>query len=439
MSTAAPYLHRRQRLMAQLGSGIVILPTARHAVRNADTHYPYRPDSSFYYLTGFDEPEAVLVLLPASSQSILFCRSKDLEREIWDGYRHGPDGARAQFGFDQAYPLSELDLRLPGWLANQPCVHYSLGRDADWDRRVLGWIDAVRGQLRTGVSVPPSISDVALPIAEMRLFKDAHDLSRLRQAGQISAAAHVRAMQASRPGRREYEIEAELLHTFVSHGARSPAYESIVAGGANACVLHYVSNRDRLRDGDLLLIDAGCELDGYAGDITRTFPVNGRFSGEQRAVYDIVLAAQLAAIDAIQPGVPWNAPADAALAVLVQGLIDLGLLSGSVAGNIESEAYRQFYMHRIGHWLGLDVHDVGLYKLDGQWRSLLPGMVTTVEPGLYIRPAANVPERFAGIGIRIEDDVLVTDTGPEVLSADAPKHPDAIEALMAAAQAGVHP
>lgn len=434
MSTAH-YVERRRRLMAELGAGVVILPTAAHAVRNADTHYPYRADSSFYYLTGFDEPEAVLVLLPTEGQSILFCREKDLEREIWDGFRHGPDGARERFAFDQAYPLSELDAHLPKWLGNQPTVHYTLGRDSGWDRRVLGWLDAVRGMARSGVTTPPAIHDVSLAIAEMRLFKDAHEIQLLRRAGEISAEAHVRAMRACQPGLYEYQVEADILHTFVRHGARSPAYESIVAGGANACVLHYVGNRDVLRDGDLLLIDAGCEYQGYAGDITRTFPVNGRFSGEQRAVYEVVLAAQLAAIAAIRPGVAWNVPNDAALSVLVQGLIDLGLLHGTVDGNIESEAYRQFYMHRIGHWLGLDVHDVGRYKLDGQWRDLQAGMVTTVEPGLYLRAAANVPERFAGIGIRIEDDVLVSAEGGVVLTDGAPKTVADIEALMAEARA----
>ena len=430
MPAASCYSDRRQRLMHTLGSGIVLIPTAPERPRNGDSHHPYRFDSTFYYLTGFEEPEALLVLLPAQGVSILFCRDKNPEREIWEGFHYGPEAARTTFGFDQAYAITSLDQRLPDLLADHATLHYTLGKQPALDSRVLGWLDVVRSRARIGVTAPSSISDVSLVTAEMRLIKDATEIDLMRRAGQISAQAHCRAMQSTRPSQYEYQIEADILHTFGQHGARSPAYETIVAGGSNACVLHYVGNRAVLKAGDLLLIDAGCELGGYAGDITRTFPVNGTFSGEQRAVYDIVLAAHHAAIAALKPDVAWSVPADAALHCLVQGLIDLGLLKGSVDGNIESEAYRQFYMHRIGHWLGLDVHDVGAYKQAGAWRPFAAGMVTTVEPGLYLRPADNVPARFAGIGVRIEDDVLLTATGCEVLTADVPNAADEIEALM---------
>ena len=425
------YAERRRRLMAAMGQGVAIVPTAPEAVRNGDAHYPYRFDSSFYYLTGFAEPEAVLVLDATQGKSVLFCRDKNPEREIWDGFRHGPQGAREGFGFDEAYTVEELDQRMPELLGNQPVLYQGFGRDAAFDARVSGWLNAVRAKTRTGISAPATLTDVNRLIDEMRLFKDAHEADLLREAGRISAAGHVAAMRATRPGRFEYQVEAEILSVFGRYGARYPSYESIVAGGANACVLHYVGNQCELRDGELLLIDAGCEYRGYAGDISRTFPVNGRFSPAQKAVYEVVLEAQLAAIARFRPGARWNEAADASLAVLVRGLIDLGLLQGSVEANIESEAYRQFYMHRIGHWLGLDVHDVGDYKQAGEWRTYQPGMVTTVEPGLYIRPADNVPAEFHNIGIRIEDDVLITESGCEVLTAGVPKTVADIEALMA--------
>ncbi|MCG8992322.1 Xaa-Pro aminopeptidase [Laribacter hongkongensis] len=425
------YASRRQRLMGELGDGIAILPTAPELVRNGDAHYAYRFDSSFYYLTGFAEPEAVLVLDATAGKSVLFCRDKDIEREIWNGYRFGPEGAKETFGFDEAYSISEFDERLPDLLADRHTLHMGFGRDAAFDARVNVALNALRARFRTGVTAPTVLRDVQAVVHNMRLFKDDSEIALMREAGRISAEAHVAAMRAARPGRFEYQLEAEILRTFCTNGARTPSYESIVAGGGNACVLHYVSNQDVLKDGDLVLIDAGCEYQGYAGDITRTFPVNGRFSAAQRDVYDVVLAAELAAIAAVRPGARWNDPADAALRVLVQGLIDLGLLSGSLDGNIESEAYKQFYMHRIGHWLGLDVHDCGDYKVDGQWREYRPGMVTTVEPGLYLRPADNVPEAFWNIGIRIEDDVLCTAEGHEILTAGVPKSVADIEALMA--------
>lgn len=428
---APVYAERRARLAARIKRGIAIIPTAPERARNRDSHYPYRYDSYFYYLTGFIEPEAVLVVIAGDQpKSVLFCRDKDVEREIWDGFRYGPQQAREVFGFDESHPVGELDARMPDLLANQPQLCCHLGSDEPWDVRVLGWLNAVRAQVRNGVAAPAAISDVRTVLDDMRLVKDAHELDVMRRAAQISTSAHKRAMRAAAPGRAEYEIEAELLHEFRHGGAQAPAYTSIVAGGANACVLHYVQNDARLNAGELLLIDAGCELDGYASDITRTFPVNGKFSAAQRDIYQLVLAAQAAAIAEVVPGASWNAPHDAAVRVLAQGLIEFGLCKGSVDKVIESGDYRQFYMHRTGHWLGLDVHDAGDYKRDGAWRKLEPGMVLTVEPGCYIRPGAGVPAHFANIGIRIEDDVAVTAKCNEVLTLAAPKTVADIEAWM---------
>lgn len=411
--------------------GVAIIPTAPERTRNRDSHYPYRFDSYFYYLTGFVEPAAVLVLIAgAKPRSVLFCRAKDKDREIWDGFRYGPEAARAVFGFDECYKIADMDARMPALLADQPQVCCHLGSDGAWDARVLGWLNEVRAQVRTGVAAPATISDVHTLLDEMRLIKDAHELATMQGAAQISTAAHQRAMRATAPGRTEYEIEAELLHEFRRRGAQSPAYTSIVAGGANACILHYVQNDARLNAGDLLLIDAGCELDGYASDITRTFPVNGKFSAAQREVYELVLAAQAAAIAQVMPGAGWNAPHDAAVQVLARGLVDLGLCRGSVDQVIESGDYRKFYMHRTGHWLGLDVHDAGDYKRGGDWRKLEPGMVLTVEPGCYIQAGDDIPDRYANIGVRIEDDVAVTASGHEVLTQAAPKTVADIEALM---------
>ncbi|MBP4048011.1 aminopeptidase P N-terminal domain-containing protein [Chromobacterium violaceum] len=425
-----PHAERRKRLLAQIGDGVALLSTAPVAVRNADNHYPYRADSHFLYLTGFEEPEAVLLLDGRSGHSVLFCRDRNPEMEIWDGFRYGPDGAKEVFGFDESYPLSEMAERVPDLLADRSQLWWPLGHDEAFDRRVNRWLDAVRGRSRAGARPPAHYGDLRALLDEMRMVKDEAEIALLRRAGEISAAGHVQAMRAARPGMREYQLEAELLHVFVGHGARQPAYESIVAAGANACTLHYVANNARINDGELLLIDAGCEYRGYAGDITRTFPANGRFSGPQRDVYEIVLAAQQAGIDAVKPGAVWHAPSDAALEVLAQGMVDLGLLAGSADGVIESGAYRQFYMHGIGHLIGLDVHDVGQRKHDGQWRRYQPGMCTTIEPGLYIRPAPGVPEAFHGIGVRIEDNVLVTADGNEVYTAAAPKTVAGIEALM---------
>jgi Xaa-Pro aminopeptidase len=427
----ANYAQRRARLITQMSRGIAIIPTAPEVARNADTHYGYRHDSNFYYLSGFAEPEAVLVLIAGEeTKTILFCREKNLEREIWDGHRFGPDAAREQFGFDAAYSIAQLDEKLTELMGNQSTLFYPLGDDAAWDQRILKLRSAVQEKVRSGIRAPDEIHDVRALLNEMRLFKDAHELDIMRRAAAISTHAHQRAMQFTSPEIFEYQVEAELLHEFCSHGARHPAYTSIVAGGANACVLHYVGNNAQLKDGDLLLIDAGCELDGYASDITRTFPVNGKFSPAQKDVYELVLAAQAAAISAAQPRQTWNAPHDAALRVLAQGFIDLKLCSGSVDEVLESESYKKFYMHRTGHWLGMDVHDVGDYKINNEWRALQTGMVLTVEPGCYIRPADDVPQALWNIGIRIEDDVVITAKGNEVLTDAAPKTVKAIEELM---------
>ena len=425
------YLRRRARLLAKMQRGIAILPNAPERRRNGDADYAYRFDSSFYYLSGFAEPESVLVLIAGDKpQSILFCRDKDIEREIWHGYRSGPDAAQEKFGFDEAHSISHLDEKLAELMGNQDALFYLIGADSAWDQRILSIRSSVQAKSRSGIRAPDEIHDLASILNEMRLFKDLHELSIMRRAADVSTAAHRRAMRFTRPGQFEYEVEAELLHEFHRNGARDPAYTSIVAGGANACVLHYIDNNARLQDGDLLLIDAGCELDGYASDITRTYPVNGKFSAAQKDVYEIVLAAQHAAIASIVPGNDWEAPHNAALKILAQGFIDLKLCHGTVDGVLESESYRKYYMHRTGHWLGLDVHDVGDYKTEGQWRELQPGMVMTVEPGCYIRPGDDVPLALWNIGIRIEDDVLVTVDGCEVLTETAPKTVADIEELM---------
>ncbi|BAL23260.1 aminopeptidase P N-terminal domain-containing protein [Azoarcus sp. KH32C] len=434
MLDIAPFRERRERLLAHIaaqGGGVAVVPTAVERARNRDTSFPFRYDSYFHYLTGFGEPEAVVVLIAGDTpKSILFCREKNEEREIWDGYRHGPDGARERFGFDEAYTIGDLDLRLPELLANQPVLWCSLGYENDWDARVMRALNAVRANARAGTVPPHSIRDVRAELDEMRLIKDASELAVMRRAGEISGDAHRRAMAATRPGQYEYEIEAELIHHFRRAGSQSPAYPSIVASGPNACVLHYVENDRLMADGDLLLIDAGCELDGYASDITRTFPVNGRFAGPQRDIYELVLAAQTAAKAEIHPGSHWNTPHDAAVKVLAQGMLDLGLLMGTLDAVIEQGDFRRFYMHRTGHWLGRDVHDAGEYKRDGDWRVLEPGMVLTVEPGCYIRPAPDVPEAFWNIGVRIEDDAVVTTDGCEYITERAPRTVADIEEAM---------
>jgi len=431
MPDITPFRARRAALLERMAAGIAIVPTSPERIRNRDSDYPYRFDSYFYYLTGFSEPEAVLVLIAgAEPKSILFCREKHPERELWEGFRYGPAAAREAFGFDEAHAFAALDETVPKLVANQPALFYAPGLDPAWDARCMRWLNEVRALARTGVAAPAEIRDVRVALDEMRLVKDAHEIATMRRAASISAGAHVRAMRAARPGAMEYEVEAELLYEFRRHGAQFPAYWPIVAGGANACVLHYRDNSKRLADGELLLIDAGCELDGYASDITRTFPVNGTFSGPQRAIYELVLAAQAAAIAQVHPGNGWNAPHDAAVKVLAQGFVDLGLCSGTLDEVLEKELYKQYYMHRTGHWLGLDVHDAGDYKALGEWKQLVPGMTLTVEPGCYVRPADGVPERFWNVGVRIEDDALVTASGCEIVTAAAPKRVEDIEALM---------
>ncbi len=453
MKPVNPVHAQRRASLAQTimrgGGGIAVLFSGSEVMRNRDSDYPFRSDSYFYYLTGFPEPEAAVAIIAdakGSTRSVLFCRDKNEEREIWDGFRYGPQAAAQLFGFDAAHRIDELDSVMANLLANQPAIHYALGKDEATDSRVRGWLAAVRAQSRSGVSAPDKARDVHQILDEMRLFKDDHELHIMRRAADISAHAHRGAMQASRPGMHEYEIEAGLLYEFRRSGSQFPAYGSIVAAGANACVLHYRANDAVMREGDLLLIDAGCELDGYASDITRTFPVNGRFSAGQRELYEIVLAAQQAAIAATAPARHFNEPHEAALRVLVQGMIDTGLLSGTLDAALETGSYRRFYMHRTSHWLGMDVHDCGDYRErdappgtagtadaadQPPWRRLRPGMVLTIEPGIYVRAADDIPERFRDVGIRIEDDAVVTGDGCEIITSGVPKDADEIERLMA--------
>ena len=426
----APYAARRQALLERLGDGIAIIPTAPEKLRNRDTHHRYRFDSYFWYLSGFPEPEAVIVLVGgAAPKSLLFCREKNEEREVWDGYRYGPPAAREAFGFDEAYPIAEFDQRLPDLLADRPSVWHALGLDPAWDQRLVAAMNTVRAMGRAGRRAPATLVDLRSALDAMRLVKDAHEIDVMRRAAAITSAGHLRAMRACRPGMAEYELEAEVAYEFRRRGADGHSFSPIVAGGHHACVLHYIENDKLLPEHGLVLIDAGCELEGYAADMTRAFPVNGRFSPAQKAVYEVVLAAQQAAIDAVRPGAPFNAYHDAALRTLVAGLVDLGALAGSLDGLIESEAYKPYYMHRAGHWLGIDVHDAGDYKTGDDWTTLAPGMTLTVEPGLYIRPGSAAPAHLHGIGIRIEDDVLVTAAGNEVYTS-TPKTVAEIEETM---------
>ncbi len=428
------FTRRRKRLMDIMNIGsIAILPTASVASRNNDVDYAFRPDSDFYYMTGFPEPEAVAVLIPDRKQGefILFCREKDPEQEIWHGRREGLQQAIDYYGADDAFPISDIDEILPSMIENKERVFYNMGCDHDFDHKVQEWVNQVRNKVRTGVTAPEEFISLGHALHELRLFKSRSEIKAMRRAGEIAAKAHIRAMKTCKPGMKEYQIEGEILHEFMHHGCRSAAYPSIVGGGKNGCILHYTENSDVLNDGELLLIDAGVEHESYASDITRTFPINGKFTKEQQQIYQVVLDAQLAAIEQVQPGNHWNAPHDAAVKVLTRGLIDLGILKGRLPTLIKQEAYRPFYMHRTGHWLGMDVHDVGDYKVAGEWRMLEPGMVLTIEPGLYIAEhSRGVSKKWWNIGIRIEDDVLVTKTGYDVLSKDAPKTVEDIEALM---------
>ena len=425
-----PYSTRRDALLALIGDGVAIIPTAPERVRNRDSHHPYRFDSYFWYLSGFPEPEAVIVLVGGQSpRSILFCREKNVEREVWDGFRYGPDVAREAFGFDEAHGFDDCAERLPELIANRSALWHALGHDPVWDAKIIAALNTVRAQSRAGKRAPGELYDLRATLDRMRIVKDEHEMATMRRAAAIASAGHVRAMRACRPGMSEYELEAELSYEFRKRGADGHAYSPIVAAGHNGCVLHYVENDKLLAEHTLVLIDAGCEVQGYASDITRTFPVGGKFTGVQRDVYEIVLAAHGAAIAQIKPGAPFSTYHEAALRVLVQGMIDLKLLGGTLDGLIESEAYKPYYMHRTGHWLGLDVHDAGDYKSGDDWVSLEPGMALTVEPGLYLRPGAGVPEHLHGIGVRIEDDVFVSPSGGEVYT-NAPRTIAEIEEVM---------
>jgi len=430
------HVHRERRdavlrsMREHGGGGLAVVPTAPEVARNRDSLYPYRHDSYFYYLSGFPEPEAAVALIagPEGDRHVLFCREKNEEREIWDGFRYGPEAAKDIFGFDEAHPIGELDSRLADLAGDRPALFTPVGFSEQWDRQVSALLNEVRSRVRTGVAAPDAIIDIRATLDSQRLVKDAHEIALMRRAAQISSVAHARAMERTRPGWYEYMVEAELMHEFLRHGAQSVAYPSIVASGPNACVLHYRDNNRMMADGELLLIDAGCEYQGYASDITRTFPVGGRFSGPQKAIYELVLAAQLACLDAVRPGARFSDYHEAAERVLAQGLVDLKLIEGPLDAALESGSYKRFYMHRAGHWLGMDVHDAGLYQVKGESVTLQPGMVLTVEPGLYIRTGDDVPEAFHDIGVRIEDDVLVTATGNENLTAATPKTVAEVEA-----------
>jgi Xaa-Pro aminopeptidase len=428
------FARRRRDLMAQMEpDSIAIVPAARETIRNRDVEFPFRQDSDFYYLTGFPEPDAVLVLLPGRTHGevVIFCRERDPTMELWNGYRAGPEGVCENYGADDAFPIGDLDDILPGLIEGRERVYYAMGRNADFDRRVMQWVNVIRSKVRAGAHPPGEFLDLDHLLHELRLFKSAAELRIMREAGKISAHAHNRALTFCQPGQYEYQLEAEILHEFASNGARHPAYGSIVGGGANGCILHYRENDAQLRSGDLVLIDAGCELEYYAADITRTFPVNGKFSKEQQALYEVTLASQLAAIAVIKPGCHWNEPHEVTVRVITQGLADLGLLDGELNELIETEAYKNFYMHRAGHWLGMDVHDVGDYKVGGEWRVLEPGMVMTVEPGIYVSPHdTKVARKWRGIGIRIEDDVAIVKNGNEVLTGDTPKTVAEVEKIM---------
>jgi Xaa-Pro aminopeptidase len=434
--TISEFKRRRKQLMRMMGPGsIAILPSAPISIRNRDADYPYRPDSDFHYLTGFPEPEAVAVLIPGRKQAeyVLFCRERDMEKETWNGLRAGQEGACATYGADDSFPIGDLNDILPRMIEQSERVFYAMGCNHELDKQMSEWISTIRNQGRAGVHGP--IEFVALDhyLHDMRLYKSRSEIKAMRTAAKISAKAHKRAMQYCRPGLMEWQVEAELVHECAKNGGRYQAYTPIVGGGANGCILHYVENSAELKSGDLLLIDAGCEYDYYASDITRTFPINGTFSPEQRALYELVLKSQAAAIEKVRPGNHWNDPHDAVVKVITKGLVELGILKGRVSTLIKNEAYKPFYMHRAGHWLGMDVHDVGDYKIDGKWRLLEPGMVLTVEPGIYIPAGAKgVAKKWWNIGIRIEDDLLVTKDGYDILSKDVPKTVEEIEALMAA-------
>jgi Xaa-Pro aminopeptidase len=430
------FANRRRELMAMMEeNSIAVVPSANLCHRNRDVEYPFRQESNFFYLSGFNEPEAVLVLIPGREHGeyIIFCRERDPAMELWNGYRAGPEGATKLHGADDAFPISDIDEILPGLLEGRKRVYYAMGKAPEFDRQVMDWVNVIRSKVRSGAQPPEEFLDLDHFLHELRLFKSPAEHRLMKKAAEVSARAHVRAMQTCKPGLFEYHLEAEIQHECAMAGAGMPAYNAIVGSGANGCILHYNDNNAKLKDGDLVLIDAGCEVDCYAADITRTFPVNGRYNKEQRAIYELVLKAQLAAIREVKPGNHWNQPHDAAVRVITKGLVELGLLKGEVAKLIDEEAYKVFYMHRTGHWLGMDVHDVGDYKVGEEWRLLEPNMVMTVEPGIYIAPDnKDVDAKWRGIGVRIEDDVRVTKTGHQVLTGGVPKTVAEIEALMSA-------
>ena len=430
------FARRRKKLMDMMGDeSVAIFPAAPVYIRNRDVEFPYRPDSDFYYLTGYSEPEAVAVLVPDRNHGeyVLFCRERDEKMETWNGRRAGLEGACDIYGANDAFPIEDMDDILPGMLEDRERIYYTMGNNSIFDQRVLGWVNQVRQRVRTGINAPDVFISLNHLLHEMRLFKSRPEITAMKKAAKISCHAHKRAMQICRPGKMEYQIEAELLHEFMNRGSRSPAYPSIVGGGENSCILHYTENKSELRDGDLLLIDAGAEYDSYASDITRTFPVNGLFSKEQGQIYNLVLEANMAAIDEVRPGNHWNDPHNIAVHILTEGLLSLGILKGKLKILIKKEQYKKYFMHRTGHWLGMDVHDVGDYKLDGEWRALEPGMVTTIEPGLYFQPQSGLQKKWWNIGVRIEDDVLVTKDGNDVFTEGVPKTIDEIEALISSA------
>ena len=429
------YARRRKALMAEMEpNSIAILPAAPMYIRNRDVEHIYRQDSDFQYLSGFPEPEAVIALIPGREHGeyVLFCRERDPARELWDGLRAGQDGAISEYGADDAFPIGDIDDILPGLIEGRSRVYYAIGSNQEFDHRLMEWINTIRSKARQGAQPPNEFVALDHLLHDLRLYKSANEIKVMKHAAEISARAHIRAMQASRAGLYEYHLEAELDYEFRKGGAKMPAYGSIVAAGKNACILHYRENDAVLKDGDLVLIDAGCEIDCYASDITRTFPVSGRFSAEQKAIYELVLAANLEAFAHIAPGKHWNEAHEATVRVITAGLVELGLLQGDVDELIAAEAYKPFYMHRAGHWLGMDVHDVGDYKVGGEWRVLEPGMAMTVEPGIYIAADnQDVAKKWRGIGVRIEDDVVVTRNGCEILTGGVPKTVAEIEALMA--------
>jgi len=434
MHLSQEFAKRRKHLMQQMGANsIAIIAAAPEQIRNGDSHYPYRQNSDFYYLTGFPEPEAVAVFIPGDEQGefILFNRERDIEKEIWNGSRAGQQGACDIYAADRAFSIELLDVEFPKLLENKQSFYYAIGRNMAFNRRVLNWLNKVQDKVRYGINAPSQLMNIEKIIHEMRLYKSAEEIDLMRKAAKISAEAHCAAMRACKPGIREYELEAEIQAVFIKNGSRAPAYNHIVAAGANSCILHYNDNEGLIKNGDLVLIDAGAEYEYYAADITRTFPANGHFSAEQRAVYEIVLNTQLAVIEQIRPGTNWNDLIETSQRVITEGMVEIGLLKGDVEELIKQKAFRQFYMHSVSHWLGMDVHDVGGYKIADKWRELAPGMVLTVEPGIYIpADSKGVDEKWWNIGVRIEDDILVTEQGNEVLSAGVPKTVAAVEQLM---------